>query len=88
MGHGSLSIFTIMKFIQLTDEEASAIFWHMGAFDLGEYNTVGDLGNSFRQNTLAFALHRADMLATYIVENEQFEPLNLKEVKETENNSN
>lgn len=88
MGHGALSVYTIMKYIQLTDDEASAIFWHMGAFDIGIYNTVGDLANCYRQNTLAFALHRADMIATYIVENENFEPLDLVEVNDLEESNN
>lgn len=84
MGHGALSVFTIMKFIQLTDVESAAIFWHMGAYDLGNYMTVADLSNCYNINSLAFALHRADMIATHIIENEKFEPLNLKELTDTE----
>ena len=70
MGHGALSVYRIQKFIKLTDEEAQAIYWHMGAYDLSQYSTVGNLSESFAKNTLAFALHRADMMATYVWENE------------------
>lgn len=74
-GHGAKSVFIINKYIKLSDDEISAIYWHMGAYDLGTYNTVSDLSNCYSNNTLAFALHRADMVATHIVENEKFEPL-------------
>ena len=47
----------------------------MGAYDLSQYSTVGNLSESFKRNTLAFALHIADMTATYIDENELFRPL-------------
>lgn len=78
MGHGAKSMYIVSKFIKITEDEAAAIFYHMGAYDLGNYNTVNDLSNNFARNTLAFALHRADMLATYVVENEHFEPVDLK----------
>lgn len=77
MGHGSLSVYRIMQFMQLTEVEAGAIYWHMGAYDIGNYNTIGDLSNHYTNNILAFALHRADMMATYVVENEKFEPIDL-----------
>lgn len=79
MGHGAYSMYRIMNYIVLTEEEASAIFWHMGAYDLGNYTTVCDLSNNYKLNTLSFALHRADMMATNVVENENFEPLDLAE---------
>lgn len=75
LGHASYSILLISKYFILSDEEAQAIYWHMGAYDLGNYNTVGDCSEAFASNTLAFALHRADMVATYIVDNEKFEPI-------------
>lgn len=78
MGHASLSIHRIEKFMKLTDEEAQAIYWHMGAFDISQYSSVRDLSESYSNNTLAFALHRADMLATHICENEKFEPINVE----------
>ena len=69
-GHGPGSVYRVMRYIQLTEEEIQAIHWHMGGFDLSQYNTVGDMGNTFQRNTLAFALHMADMMATYAIENE------------------
>lgn len=85
MGHGSKSVYMIMKYMQLTEEEAAAIYWHMGPYDLGNYNTVGDLGNCWNHNTLGYALFSADMHSTYIVENEFFEPMPLQNT-ENENN--
>ena len=72
MGHGSASLYTVLKFIKLTDEEAQAILWHMGAYDISNYMNLNGLGSAFEKNTLAFALHRADMLATYITDNQHF----------------
>ena len=77
MGHGSLSMFKVMQFIHLTEFEAGAIYWHMGAFDVGPYSSSGDLSRHLEINTLALALQRADMLTTFVVENEKFEPLDL-----------
>lgn len=72
MGHGSKSLAIILSHISLTEEEQNAIYWHMGAYDLGNYNTVADLSNSFTKNSLAFALHMADMTTTYVTENDKF----------------
>lgn len=69
MGHSSKSLFLIMQHITLTNEEAQAIFWHMGPYDVSEYNSFNALGKAFEENTLAFKLHSADMMATYILEN-------------------
>lgn len=82
MGHGSLSVFKIQQFIKLTEDEIGAIYWHMGSFDVGNYNTVGDLGNHMQKHILTYALHTADMEATYIVENPNFVPIPI----ETERN--
>lgn len=71
MGHGGKSVFIVQQFIQLTPEEAQAIYWHMGAYDAGKdtYNTFNELSQSHSMNLLAFLLHQADMKATYILEN-------------------
>lgn len=69
MGHAPKSIFLIQNHIKLTDEEAQAIYWHMGAFDLGNYNNVNGLSDAFTMNRLAILLHMADMASTYIIEN-------------------
>lgn len=70
MGHSAGSLHIINKFMCLKDEEAQAIYWHMGAFDLSPYSSSNDLSVVFNNNILAFSLHMADMLATYIDENE------------------
>jgi hypothetical protein len=73
LGHASSSIYTIMDYMMLKEEEKSAIHWHMGAFDLSQYNSNYDMANAFETNTLAFALHMADMIATYVVENKNLQ---------------
>lgn len=77
MGHGAKSIMIILDHMYLTEIEKEAIFWHMGAFDLGNYNTASSLCDIFNRNTLAYALHRADSDATFIIENPKFEPIPL-----------
>ena len=45
LGHGEKSMFLLMKYIQLTDEEALAIRWHMGgymALNRGESSALAD----------------------------------------------
>lgn len=72
MGHGAQSVFYLQKFIQLTELEAQAIFWHMGAYDLSPYASLAACSETFKWNPLAFLTHRADMAATYVTENEAF----------------
>ena len=72
MGHGAKSVFYLQKFIQLTEVEAQAIFWHMGAYDISPYASLNGLSSAFETNQLVFLIHRADMAATYAVENENF----------------
>ena len=72
MGHGGKSVFIAQKFIELHTFEAQAIFWHMGAWDTSPYMTLNELSQSYEMNLLAFLLHQADMKATYIVENENY----------------
>ena len=73
LGHGAKSLSTLQDFITLKDYEKEAIYWHMGAFDLGQYNNINDLSKTFEENPLAFLLHIADMCVTYIIENEGVE---------------
>ena len=72
MGHGAKSVFFLQRFIHLTVVEAQAIFWHMGAYDISPYASLNGLSSAFETNQLAFLIHRADMAATYAVENENF----------------
>lgn len=73
MGHGAKSNFLLQRFIQLTPLEAQAIFWHMGAYDISPYANLNGCGAAFETNALAFLIHRADMAATYVIENENFQ---------------
>ena len=68
-GHGEKSVYLLMKYIKLTDEEALAINWHMGSFDYRVRGGCYSLGEAFNQSTLALELHIADMRASYITEN-------------------
>lgn len=62
-GHGSKSMFLVMKYMKLTEEEAIAIVNHMGAWD---NSTYGNPSNSYETYPLAWLLHVADESATYI----------------------
>ena len=64
-GHGEKSVYLLMKFVRLTDEEAQAIRYHMASY---KQNDVNDCGKVFERNPLAFFLHVADEAATFIDE--------------------
>ncbi len=91
MGHGAQSVFYLQKFIQLSEVEAQAIYWHMGAYDISPYSTLAHCSETFKWNPLAFLTHRADMAATYVIENAAFifgsipeEVTKVEEVEEVE----
>lgn len=65
-GHGDKSVYIVNKYITLTDEEAVAIRFHMGAYE--SQNIWNSLGNAFEKYPLAMALHEADMEATHMLE--------------------
>lgn len=69
MGHGEKSVYMIMKYIPLTDEEALAIRWHMGGFDDAARAYAGGKAQSgaYRKYPVAAALNIADMYVTYIL---------------------
>lgn len=67
-GHGEKSVYIISAFMRLTREEAMAIRWHMGAWDIADNRTVS---NAFDKYPLAVMTHIADMQATYLDEYEQ-----------------
>lgn len=62
-GHGSKSVYLIQNFIKLSPEEAASVNAHMGAFDNDK------VGATFEQFPLAWFLHIADGMATYVIEN-------------------
>ena len=65
-GHGDKSVYLVNKYITLTDEEAVAIRFHMGAYE-GQ-NIWNSLGSAYEKYPLALALHEADMEATHLLE--------------------
>jgi hypothetical protein len=64
-GHGEKSVWMIMKYMKLTDQEAFAIRYHMGFSGEEDPRTVGQALAKF---PLAFALNVADSEATYFLE--------------------
>ena len=70
MGHATESLYILQKFMDLSREEWEAIYWHMGGFDLSNYSNNDRMSAAYRNNTLAFALHQADMMSAYVTENE------------------
>ncbi len=64
-GHGEKSVWMVMKYMKLTDQEAFAIRYHMGFSGEEDARTVGQALAKF---PLAFALNVADSEATYFLE--------------------
>lgn len=63
-GHGEKSVFLISRFMLLTDEEALAIRWHMGAYDDAARGGSRTLSAAMAVSPLVYELHVADMRAT------------------------
>ena len=64
-GHGEKSVYIITGFMRLSREEAFAIRFHMGFSGTEDINLVG---KAFEKFPLAYALHAADMEASYFLE--------------------
>lgn len=64
-GHGEKSVYLINKFMKLTDEEAQAIRYHMSSW---KHDDISSVGKVYAANHLAFLLHVADEMATYMDE--------------------
>lgn len=71
LGHGEKSVYLISQFIRLTDEEALAIRWHMGAYDEAVKGGSRALDAAQDLSPLVFALHAADMRATLAEKREE-----------------
>ena len=67
-GHGEKSVFLLNKFLKLTNEEAYAIRYHMGFSGTEDARNVG---KAFEKYPLSFALHIADMEASYYVDDKK-----------------
>ncbi len=71
LGHGEKSLYLISRFIPLTDAEALAIRWHMGAYDnTARSDNYKSLSAAMQKSPLVLHLHHADMEATHIDERE------------------
>jgi len=71
MGHGEKSVYLIQKFMDLTDEEALAIRWHLGGFDPAvhfNYPSGASCNQAFKQNKLVSLIACADLTATYLLD--------------------
>lgn len=68
LGHGEKSIFLISRFMPLTNEEALAIRWHMGAYDDAVRGGSRALNAAMSATPWVWRLHEADMCATHIDE--------------------
>ena len=67
-GHGEKSVYILSSFIQLNLDEAMAIRWHMGGFDVSVKGGDFSLSKAFTDYPLALMLHIADMKSTYLYE--------------------
>jgi len=71
LGHGEKSVYLISKFIKLTDAEALAIRWHMGATEVS-VQLQGSMQNfAYSQainHPLVRLIHSADMLTLTVEE--------------------
>jgi len=71
LGHGEKSLYLISRFIKLTEAEALAIRWHMGAFDDAAHgNGKTALNAAMNVTPWVWRLHEADMCAAHIDERE------------------
>ena len=66
-GHGEKSVYIASGFMRLTREEAMAINWHMGGFDL-RCSGSSDLSDAYQKFPTAVIFHMADLSATYLDE--------------------
>ena len=67
-GHGEKSVYMLSGFMKLTREEAMAINWHMGGFDLRVQAGSYDYSKAYNKYPLTLMVHLADMQATFLDE--------------------
>lgn len=68
LGHGEKSLFLITKHMALTEEEALAIRWHMGAYDDAVKGGSRAMDAAMDATPWVWRLHEADMCAARIDE--------------------
>ena len=67
-GHGEKSVYIINGFLRLTREEAMAINWHMGGFDMRAKAGSYSISDAYYTYKICPLFHTADLLATYLDE--------------------
>ncbi len=67
-GHGEKSVYILSAFIKLTREEALAINWHMGEYDIRTKNGSYMMSDVYYKYPVCFLMHVADLTATYLDE--------------------
>lgn len=67
-GHGEKSVYMLCGFMKLTREEAIAINWHMGGFDMRVKGGSFAISDAYYKFPVALLLAVADMMATYLDE--------------------
>lgn len=67
LGHGAKSAMIIKQYINLTNPEMYAIWWHMGYTDTSDSLS---LTNAIESYPIIWALHTADMMASHMMEAE------------------
>ena len=70
LGHGEKSLYLISRFMELTEAEALAIRWHMGAYDNAARGGGRSLNAAMNVTPWVWRLHEADMCAAHIDERE------------------
>lgn len=73
LGHGEKSLFLITRHMELTDEEALAIRWHMGAYDDAVKGGSRSMNEAMELTPWVWRLQEADMCATWIDERSEAE---------------
>lgn len=73
LGHGSKSLYIVQSFVRgVTLNEASAIYYHMGAEPIMGFGiNTPDYATAYANFNLALFLHIADSLATFVDEKEE-----------------
>jgi hypothetical protein len=68
LGHGEKSLYLISRCIDITDEEACAIRWHMSAFDNAFKGGEPAFNTASEKYMLVSLLSSADLLASKVIE--------------------
>jgi hypothetical protein len=73
LGHGEKSLYLIQRFMTLTDAEAMAIRWHMGAYDDAVKGGSRSMTEAMNLTPWVWRLQEADMCASWEDEREAVE---------------